>query len=48
MVQRLGLSALTVVAWIPSLVRQLRSCKPSGGAQKKSHLVNEEAWAQKV
>ena len=34
-VQWLGLSAFTARAWVQSLVRELRSHKPSGATRKK-------------
>ena len=34
-VQWLGLGALTAGAWVPSLVREPRSCKPRSTAKKK-------------
>ena len=35
-VQWLGLGTFTVVAWVQSLVRELRSCKPCGSAKKQT------------
>ena len=34
-VQWLGLGAFTSVAWVQSLVGEVRSCKPRGTAKKK-------------
>ena len=34
-VQWLGLSTFTAGAWVQSLLRELRSCKPCGGHKKK-------------
>ena len=40
MLQWLGLGAFTAGAWVQSLVRELRSCKPGGAAKKKEKYCN--------
>ena len=49
MAQWLGLGAVTAVAWVQSLVRELRSCKPCGVARKKKELLEaHKPWGEKL
>ena len=41
-VQWLGFGAFTAVAWVQSLVGELRYCKPQGMAKKKGERVKKE------
>ena len=40
--QWLGLSAFTAQAWVQSLVRELRSCRLHGTAQKKKKKITQK------
>ena len=39
-VQWLGLSTSTAGAWVQSLLRELRFCKPCGGHKKKNQIFS--------
>ena len=47
-VQWLGVDAFTAKAWVPSLVGELRSCKPRGVAKKaqREPMATEQDWTQ--